>query len=90
MISNKQMGICKKCAFKDVHCIEREESDKNNLLVTYACNDFRGIKTPLRCDIDKCGAIATKYVDDHGVDTVLCEDHYTQFLKFEKSLSDLK
>lgn len=86
MIVNKKIGICKHCVFKNVHCIERERSDKNNLLVTYACNDFRGIRTPLRCDVEKCGNVATKYVDDRGVDNILCDDHYRQFIKIESAL----
>lgn len=86
MIDNSKIGICKQCAFKNTHCIEREESNKNNLLVTYACEEFRGKNNPLRCDIEKCGAPAKNYVDDHGVDTILCEDHYKQWLRTEEKL----
>lgn len=85
MIDNSKIGICKQCAFKNTHCIEREESNKNNLLVTYACEGFRGKNNPLRCDIEKCGAPAKNYVNDHGVDTFLCDDHFKQLLEVRKT-----
>jgi hypothetical protein len=84
MIKNTRIGICKQCILKDVPCLEREKSDESNLLVTYACAGFKGTKKPLKCDIEKCSNPATKYVDDNGVDTVLCEVHHKQFLQFEK------
>lgn len=36
------------------------------------------------CDIDNCDNIATRIIDDHGVDTYLCTDHYCEWKAVEE------
>jgi hypothetical protein len=35
------------------------------------------------CDIETCKSKAVKMVDDHGVDTCLCEKHYAEHVQSE-------
>ena len=39
------------------------------------------------CNIAGCENIAMAIVDDHGVDTYLCGDHYCEWKAVEKNLN---
>ena len=43
----------------------------------------------LNCDIQNCRRNAIHIVDDHGVNTDLCEEHYQMFLAAEKTIKEL-
>ena len=38
------------------------------------------------CDIGNCKNIAKMIIDDHGVDTFLCDDHYCEWKAVETHL----
>jgi hypothetical protein len=40
----------------------------------------------MKCDIDNCIHKARWLVDDHGVDTYLCANHYDEFREAEKRM----